>query len=119
MTLRPVSLALALLLASGVAHAQTEQILRPTGTVTYDRVGTSVAVDGDRMLVGIPGDDQGGNNAGAAVLYDYINGSWTETATLVPPYAGDPQGAGYSVALDGDRAVLGAPYPAGYTGLAY
>ncbi|MEM6326088.1 MAG: T9SS type A sorting domain-containing protein [Bacteroidota bacterium] len=120
MTARLASLALMLAtLLPGLALAQTEQILTPSGTAAFDRVGNSVAVDGDRLLVGIPGDDQAGSNAGTAVLYEYANGFWAETATLIPPYVSDPQGAGYSVALDGDRAVLGAPYPNSLGGLAY
>lgn len=119
MSVRFLPLVLALALLSTAASAQTEQILRPPGTVAYDRVGTDVALDGDRLLIGVPGDDTASPDAGAALVYEYANNAWTHVATLLPPAAAVPQGAGYSVALDGDRAVVGAPYLNGYTGTAY
>ncbi len=65
--------------------------------------GAAVALDAGRVLAGIPGDGP----AGGAVVLAYEAGRWVETATLRPV---DPKGQrfGGAVALDGDRALVGA-----------
>ena len=51
-----------------------QQILAPSGVSTDDAFGWSVAVDGSRMVVGAPGDDGKGSNAGA--VYVFEKSSW-------------------------------------------
>ena len=76
-------------------------------------LGYSLAVDGDTVLVGAYGDDtvRGELGSGSAYVFDKPSGGWTdgnETAKLTAP---DRQPSGYfgfSVALDGDTAVIGA-----------
>ena len=51
----------------------------------FDKFGASVAVYGDILLVGAPGDDHGYSNAGVVHLFDnsYNNvGGWSHTGTL-------------------------------------
>ncbi|MCC6408392.1 MAG: hypothetical protein IT453_14600 [Planctomycetes bacterium] len=69
--------------------------------------GHSVALDGDTALVGVPHPGAGGSS-GAAVVYRKVAGVWTQEATLSPS---DPAAGNYfgiSVAIDGDRALVGA-----------
>lgn len=78
-------------------------------TTTFDTMwfGYAVDVDGDRICVGAPGDDAGAN-FGSAFVYERAGTAWTQTAAL----ASDPlDGAffGWSVAVDGDTVVVGAP----------
>src|SRR5262245_63424548 len=55
-----------------------------------DQFGWSVAVSGDRVLVGARFDDVGGtSNAGAAYLYDAAGGSLLGTFAIPPPAADD------------------------------
>ncbi|MEZ5979967.1 MAG: hypothetical protein R3F34_17385 [Planctomycetota bacterium] len=75
-----------------------------------DDFGLAVAIDGDRALVGAHGwDAPGANEAGAAYVFErQTDGTWLEVAQLV---ATAPLGfahLGWSVALEGDRALLGA-----------
>ena len=92
-------------------------------------LGYSLAVDGDTVLVGAYGDDTvlGELGSGSAYVFDKPSGGWTdgnETAKLTPS---DRQPSGYfgfSVALDGDTAVIGAsqhsdPITGAGTGAAY
>jgi len=58
------------------------------------------------ILVGAPQDDDGGSDVGAAYLYSRA-GSLVKK--LVPGSAGGSAGAGSSVAIHGDLAILGAP----------
>ncbi len=71
--------------------------------------GTSVAVSGDRILVGARNETAGvGTGAGAAYVYDFVGGEWVLGAALQP---GDPKAGsffGFDVALSGGKAVVGA-----------
>jgi len=72
--------------------------------------GTSLALSGDRALVGDPQEDSaGGTDAGGAYVMLRQGTSWTEEAWL---RAGDGESFdyfGHSVALHDDTAVVGAP----------
>ena len=76
-----------------------------------DRFGCSVAVSGDTALVGASRQSPWGRSgAGAAYVFVRSGGAWTAQAKLT---AGDGAAGdlfGYSVALSGDTALLGAPY---------
>lgn len=79
-----------------------------------DRFGYAVAVDGDTMVVGTPGDDLGlgsGSGSGSAsVFVRSPSGTWSLQAKL-----SEPGGSGYfsvfgaAVAIDGETLVIGAP----------
>jgi len=73
-----------------------------------DGFGRTVAFLAGRALVGEPGDDTLGDAAGAAHLFDLETGV---VQTLVSD-ALDPAGDrfGYSIAVSGNRAVIGAPW---------
>lgn len=69
-----------------------------------DGVGTSVAIQGDTVVLGAPG---GGGDDGAAYVFTRSGAIWTEQAALEPGVSG--MGLfGSAVALDGDTAVVGA-----------
>jgi hypothetical protein len=73
-----------------------------------DQFGTSVAVDGDTIVVGAPGEDDAGPSSGAAYVFGFDGVTWTELAKSVPidTQAGDEYGS--AVAIDGSRALVGA-----------
>ncbi|MEL7363253.1 MAG: hypothetical protein AAFN13_14355, partial [Bacteroidota bacterium] len=52
--------------AGGWVRART---LLPTGGSGTDRLGTSIAFDGERLVIGAPNDDDQASNAGAAYAY--------------------------------------------------
>ena len=70
--------------------------------------GTTVALDGDALLVGCPCDGSGGNWCGSVYAYQRSGTTWTRTAILIPP---DPMEGefGESLALSSGTAVIGAP----------
>jgi len=82
--------------------------------------GCNVAIDGDRMIVGASRADVDViENAGAAYVYAYSGGEWIEQARLT---ASDPVEDAYfgnAVALDGERALVGAYRGNEYRGAAY
>ena len=74
-----------------------------------DRFGSSVAVSGGVAVVGANLEDSGGSNAGAAYVYEHSGGAWTEVAKLTASDAEANDKFGYSVAVSGDVALVGAP----------
>lgn len=86
-----------------------ETKLTASDGVAEDYFGYAVSTDDDRVLVGAYGeDDNGGNFAGAAYLFEHANGAWTETK-IVPQNPDPGISFGKSVSLDGDRSLIGAP----------
>jgi hypothetical protein len=89
-------------------------LLTVSDGVGLDRFGFSVSVagDGDTALVGAIGVEVAGNaGAGAAyVLTRDTGGGWTEQATLTASDAAAFDNFGASVALAGDRALVGADF---------
>lgn len=77
-----------------------------------DYFGVSVSVDGDRVLVGADyADTQQGENAGAAYLYARDTaGVWTQRAKLTAADGKAADDFGWSVALEGDTALIGSDY---------
>ncbi|MBI2567075.1 MAG: FG-GAP repeat protein [Candidatus Schekmanbacteria bacterium] len=69
-------------------------------------LGFSVAIDGDTIVAGADGDDEGGDDAGAAYVFTLQSGVWTLQQKLAPsaPYA--YRGAGWSVGLHGNLALV-------------
>jgi len=75
------------------------------------RTGESVAVDGDTVAFGAPGDDLHGPDTGAVLVYRGSGASWNFEAKLgqEDPGGGTPQ-LGSTVGVSGDVIVAGAPY---------
>ncbi|MEM9159497.1 MAG: hypothetical protein AAGB46_10645, partial [Verrucomicrobiota bacterium] len=65
----------------------------------FDYFGTSIAVEGDLMVVGSPFEDEEGTDAGAAYVFARSGGNWTEVQKLTVP-SGDFDGEfGQSVGI--------------------
>ena len=108
-------------LSAGAAYVFTEtndvwsQAAKLTASTSLQLayLGYSLAVDGDTVLVGAYGDDTvfGELGSGSAYVFDKPPGGWTDGNETAKLTASDRQPSGYfgfSVALDGDTAVIGA-----------
>ena len=84
-----------------------------------DRFGQSVSVDGDRVLVGAYLNDDAGSQSGSAYIFRYNGTEWVEEAKLTASDANARDRFGYSVSLDGDRALVGALTESSEVGAAY
>lgn len=69
--------------------------------------GVSIAIAGDRMIVGAPYED---GKTGSAYLFVQRDGRWTQEARLRPDSVEMGSKFGWSVALLGDRVAVGAPH---------
>ena len=75
----------------------------------YDFFGYSAATDGNTVIIGAYNETGwAGIRNGAAYLFRKIDGTWTQIAKLSVT-EGNEIRFGYSVAIDGDTAVVGAP----------
>ena len=91
---------------------QTQKITADDGeTDSGDVFGFSVHIDGDRIIVGDPFDnvvDTG--KSGSAYIFKRTEGIWIQEAKLVPSDASSYDHFGYSVSIDGNRALVSAVY---------
>ena len=111
--------------AAGAAYVFTrsngiwsqEAFLKASNAETTDFFGYSVALEGNTLVVGAYGENSsaaGGqsnndaSNAGAVYVFTRSNGIWTQQAFLKASNAGGSDHFGTSVALDGDKLVVGA-----------
>ncbi len=76
----------------------------------FDRFGYSVAISGDRIVVGAAEDDGTGFNSGSVYVYESDGaGGWAETKLAALDGAAEDL-FGWSVAISGDWIVVGAPF---------
>ena len=93
---------------NGTSYVETTTVVA-SDAVDYDRFGRSVALDGNRLVVGAIGRDVGGIvNIGKVYVYDWDGSAYVETTTLVASDAVASDQFGTSVALEGNRLVVGA-----------
>ena len=95
---------------------QPSAILFPTGLVQGDSAGSSLAMDGTTLVVGMRRDDAMGLDSGAAAVFEFTGLGWVQVATLVDPTGGPLDEFGSSVAISGDVIVVGSPYDANIGG---
>ncbi|MEL6907770.1 MAG: hypothetical protein AAFP22_20350, partial [Planctomycetota bacterium] len=74
--------------------------LTPTQSGTANRLGSAIAMDGDRLLVGAETID-------SAYVYDRSGTSWSSPRWITPSLTGGSTSAGKAVAISGDTAVIG------------
>ena len=82
--------------------------LTASDAAARDEFGISVGISGSTAIVGSPFDDDAGSKSGSAYIFGNNGGVWTERAKLT---AGDATAAdefGKAVAIDANRAIIGA-----------
>ena len=84
-----------------------------------DDFGWAVAAEGDTLLVGAPRHAGLAYSAGAAFVYERQGDDWLQTAKLLGADTAQGDSFGYSVALSGDTALIGAWNDDGGRGAAY
>jgi len=75
-----------------------------------DRFGESLDLDGDALIVGASGKEEGGDpGAGAAYVFRHDGTSFVEEEKVLPNDGAELDRFGRGVAISGDIAVVGAP----------
>lgn len=111
---------------SGVTFTDSQQAeLTDPGLVSNDLFSASVAIAGNSIAVGAPGEN---SNTGATYVYALHSGTWSLASTLSDPGAVANDSFGYSVAFQSSTLAIGAPGVSGtlpsntgqaFTGAAY
>ena len=82
--------------------------LTASNALRDDRLGRSVAVQGNRILVGTRETDRPGSRAGSAYLFEFDGTGWVERLELAAGDAATNAQYGHAVALTDKFAVVGA-----------
>ncbi|MBI2167755.1 MAG: pre-peptidase C-terminal domain-containing protein [Candidatus Omnitrophica bacterium] len=72
----------------------------------FDRFGDAIAFDGDRLVVGAPGDNEGATDAGVVHVFDTTTGNLIQTILNPNPATSDEFGS--AVAIQGQKVLVGA-----------
>lgn len=75
-----------------------------------DQFASSVSIDGDRVAISAPMNDDNGNDTGSAYVFEKQNGIWSQVDKLVPDDMTTNDRFGSSMSLDGDRLIVSAKY---------
>jgi len=83
--------------------------LQPSDLQRGDVFGISVAISGEMAIVGAKKADAPSQpNAGAAYIFKWEGGTWQQQQKLQPPDLQRNDSFGYSVAISGELAIVGA-----------
>ncbi len=109
------SLAAVPAIAQPSSNVPVSIVLAPPAGQPGDQFGHAVAMLGTRVVVGAPGDDERGLDAGAAYVFVRRDRAWSLEAKLAPAWlsAGDAFGSSVAIARDvvsrEDVVAVGAP----------
>ncbi|MBR9814373.1 hypothetical protein GYB61_11025, partial [bacterium] len=92
---------------SGVVWSQQQKLTANDG-VASDEFGTSVALSGDTALIGAIDDDDAGSDSGSAYVFTRSDAVWSQQQKLTASDGAADDQFGFSVALSGDTALIGA-----------
>ena len=90
----------------GTAWKQVQK-LTPPFSEDYDMFGFSVAISGDYIVIGAY---HSAGKKGYAAIYKLENGNWKYKSQLQHSSLKGSEKFGYSVAIDGEYVVVGAPW---------
>jgi hypothetical protein len=87
-----------------------QQVLLANNRMAGDRFGRSVSVDGDVIVVGaFLHDTPGfGTNSGTTSLFRRVGNTWLEEPQIAASQRSSDDYGGFSVAVSGDHAIVGA-----------
>jgi len=95
-------------------YTRTDGMWHQTSNLTDNThaggIGSSIALEGSRLVVGARGNkhDLSLSGGGSVYVYTRNDGKWEYSATLIPSDDKRYNGFGYAVALSGDTIVVGA-----------
>lgn len=93
---------------AGATWTQQQKLTDPSAPAAA-KFGTSVAISRDRLVVGADLDSVSTGLQGAAVVFGYADGAWTEVRRIRPPASTGNGVLGQAAAMSGDDVLLGAP----------
>jgi hypothetical protein len=85
------------------------QMLKSSAPKAGALFGSSLALEGDHLVVGAPNEAQPDTDSGSAEVFVRRGGMWVPQQRLGPPTPIGGANFGFAVALHGNRIVVGAP----------
>jgi len=76
----------------------------------FDYFGDAVSIKGTRAIIGSQGDDDRGSFGGSAYAYELVNNAWVKKTKLLAFDGVQNDRFGWSVAIDGNLAIVGSPF---------
>jgi len=89
------------------SNVASEKLIPEDGE-EYDLFGISVSISGNRALIGSYRDDDNGLSSGSAYIFEFDGAKWNQVSKLKPNDGAEGDVFGYSVSIDGNRALIGA-----------
>ncbi len=84
--------------------------LMPNDTYQDQEFGNALAYKGNLLVVGCKNHDGNYQDSGAAYIFEYSGGTWSEKQRLKPEWLDFGVNFGSDVAIMGDKIVIGSPY---------
>ncbi len=93
----------------GTTWSEQQKLLASDGK-HKDYFGISVSIDGNYAIIGAPCDIYYGFSSGSAYIFKRDGTIWSEQVKLTPSEGTEEDFIGYSVSIDGNYAIIGAPF---------
>lgn len=90
-----------------LAQCELETLVASDGEAA-DLFGNNIEIEGDVAVVCAPGDDDAGFDTGALYVFVRAGLQWVEQTKIVPRDIADSGGFGSSLAISGERIIVGA-----------
>jgi hypothetical protein len=87
--------------------------LAPPDPAPNDLFGGALAFDGTTLLIGAEGEDDAGSTAGATYVFERGPTGWVQVDRWAASDASPGAGFGFALAVDGERALVSAPWDDG------
>ncbi len=91
----------------GGVWTQTAKLVASDGE-EGDHFGCAVGLSGDVIAVGAYLDDDLGERAGSAYVFERVGGTWVQAAKILPADGAAYDGYGFSVAASGESVLVGS-----------
>ena len=95
---------------TGTTWTQQAKLLPSDGAAGDLFSGYSFSVSGNTTIIGSPGDDDKGTYSGSAYVFTRTVTTWTQQQKLLASDGAGGDQFGASTCVDGDTAVIAAPY---------
>ncbi len=92
---------------AGTVWSQQAKLYSPDPAAS-DHFGQTVVLEGNRLVVGDPHDDDGAGDSGAAYLYERVGANWNFVRKFVAPTPNTSDLFGAALALRGNELLVGA-----------
>lgn len=84
------------------------QILYPSDSQDFHGFSWEIALQGDRVFIGAPQDEDVAIQAGAVYVFELKDGEWVERQKIKPT-SGISSFFGTTIGVDGDHLIIGSP----------